>query len=132
MGVDHDAYGRARHPFMTGSGGWAYFSATRYMLGIRPQFDSMEIDPCIPAQWDGFKLTRVWKGTEYQITVENPDHVMAGIKEVYIDGEAVKPEASKAGLVKEDDHTGESANRMTAQIPYMDDHKTHNIKLIMG
>ena len=132
MGVDHDAYGRARHPFMTGSGGWAYFSATRYMLGIRPQFDSMEIDPCIPAQWDGFKLTRVWKGTEYQITVENPDHVMAGIKEVYIDGEAVKPEASNAGLVKEDDHTGESANRMTAQIPYMDDHKTHNIKLIMG
>ena len=132
MGVDHDAYGRARHPFMTGSGGWAYFSATRYMLGIRPQFDYMEIDPCIPAEWDGFSLTRVWKDTEYQITVENPDHVMAGVKEVYIDGKAVEPVCSEVGLVKEDDHTGESANRMTAHIPYMDDHKTHKIKLIMG
>ena len=38
VGRDHTAFGRARHPFMTGSGGWAYFSATRYMLGIRPDF----------------------------------------------------------------------------------------------
>ena len=29
VGRDHTAFGRARHPFMTGSGGWAYFSATR-------------------------------------------------------------------------------------------------------
>lgn len=35
VGRDHTAFGRARHPFMTGSGGWAYFSATRYMLGIQ-------------------------------------------------------------------------------------------------
>ena len=39
VGRDHTAFGRARHPFMTGSGGWAYFSATRYMLGIRPDFE---------------------------------------------------------------------------------------------
>ncbi len=94
MGKDHTAYGRARHPFMTGSGGWAYFSATRYMLGIRPQMDALEIDPCIPADWKGFSAVRMWRGSTYRIEVENPDGVMKGVKELYVDGErvsAVKP-----------------------------------------
>lgn len=89
MGKDHTAYGRARHPFMTGSGGWAYFSATRYMLGIRPQFDHLEIDPCIPAEWKGYSVKRVWRGAEYHISVENPDGVMKGIKELILDGKIV-------------------------------------------
>ena len=54
VGRDHTAFGRARHPFMTGSGGWAYLSATRYMLGIRPDFEHLTIDPCIPADWKEF------------------------------------------------------------------------------
>lgn len=89
MGKDHTAYGRARHPFMTGSGGWAYFSATRYMLGIRPQFDRLEIDPCIPADWKEFTVTRQWRGAKYEIEVKNPDGVMKGVKELFIDGEKV-------------------------------------------
>ena len=86
MGKAHTAFGRARHLFMTGTGGWAYFSATRYMLGIRPQFDELIIDPCIPGEWDGFKAQRKWRGTTYRIVVENPNHVMKGIKEIYLDG----------------------------------------------
>ncbi|MDO4274733.1 MAG: amylo-alpha-1,6-glucosidase [Eubacteriales bacterium] len=89
MGKDHSAYGRARHPFMTGTGGWAYFSATHYMLGVRPQLDSLEIDPCIPEGWDGFRLTRQWRGAEYEIQVENPGHVSKGVKELYLDGNQV-------------------------------------------
>src|SRR5690606_29459771 len=58
MGPDHTAFGRARHPFMTGSGGWAYFSATRYILGIQPQFDSLLIETCIPSDWNEFTVQR--------------------------------------------------------------------------
>ena len=47
-GRDHTKYGEAHHPFMTGSGGWSYVAATRYMLGIMPDFDGLRIDPCIP------------------------------------------------------------------------------------
>lgn len=90
MGKEHTAHGRARHPFMTGSGGWSYFSATRYMLGIRPQFETLEIDPCIPADWKEFKADRVWRGAEYKITVQNPDGVMKGVKEILIDGRQVE------------------------------------------
>ena len=87
MGPDHTAYGRARHPFMTGSGGWAYFSATRYMLGIRPGYDELTVDPCIPRGWDGFYVQRVWRGGTYCITVTNPDHVSKGVKEITVNGE---------------------------------------------
>ena len=86
MGKDHTAFGRARHPFMTGSSGWAYFAATRYMLGIRPEFDSLTVDPCIPADWDGFTAVRKWRGAEYRITVTNPNHVEKGVVSLTVDG----------------------------------------------
>ena len=89
MGKDHTGYGRAKHPFMTGSGGWSYFSATRYMLGIRPQFESLEIDPCILADWKGFKASRIWRGAAFEITVENPEGVMKGVSKILLNGEEV-------------------------------------------
>lgn len=89
MGKDHTAFGRARHPFMTGSGGWSYFSATRYMLGIRPDFDKLEINPCIPTDWKQFSAVRKWRGATYNITVLNPDAVMKGVKEIKVNGKIV-------------------------------------------
>jgi N,N'-diacetylchitobiose phosphorylase len=86
MGKEHTAFGRARHPFMTGTGGWAYFSATRYILGVRPQFEELLIDPCIPADWSTFTVSREWRGADYKITVLNPDGVMKGVKEIKING----------------------------------------------
>ncbi|MBQ9329141.1 MAG: hypothetical protein IJ225_11500 [Solobacterium sp.] len=89
-GKDHSTYGQAHHPFMTGSGGWSYFSATHYMLGIRPDFQSLVIDPCIPAEWDGFQADRVWRGSCFHITVTNPHHLEHGHVKLYLDGEEVK------------------------------------------
>ncbi|ROR27506.1 chitobiose phosphorylase [Mobilisporobacter senegalensis] len=90
MGKDHTAFGRARHPFMTGTGGWAYFSATRYILGIRPGLDSLIIDPCIPSDWNEFQVHREWRGASYRIHVQNPDSVMKGIKEIQLNGKTVR------------------------------------------
>ncbi|MDR2149924.1 MAG: N,N'-diacetylchitobiose phosphorylase [Spirochaetaceae bacterium] len=89
VGPDHSAYGRARHPFMTGSAGWSYFSATRYILGIRPGFDSLIIDPCIPPAWHGFSVTRVWRGATYQITVDNRAGVSKGVREYRLNGKTI-------------------------------------------
>lgn len=68
-GSAHPRFGEAHHPFMTGTAGWAYFAATRYILGIRPDFDRLRVEPCIPPDWDGFGVTRVWRGATYEITV---------------------------------------------------------------
>lgn len=89
MGPDHTAFGRARHPFMTGSGGWSYFAATRYILGVRPQFGGLLVDPCVPADWKRFQITRVWRGAVYHITVENPQGVEKGVASVVHNGQAV-------------------------------------------
>ena len=85
-GKDHTTYGRAHHPFMTGSGGWAYFSVTHYILGIRPGFDELIIDPCIPKGWSGFHVKRTFRGATYDITVENKSHSSKEIKRLLYDG----------------------------------------------
>ena len=90
MGRDHTAYGRARHPWLTGSAGWAYYSATRFMLGVRPDYDEFIISPAIPHEWDGFKMTRVWRGGTYEIEVVNPNHKEFGVTEIFVDGQKVE------------------------------------------
>ncbi|MBQ9923233.1 MAG: N,N'-diacetylchitobiose phosphorylase, partial [Clostridia bacterium] len=87
VGKDHPAFGRAHHPFMTGSSGWAYFAATQYILGIRPDFDGLVVDPCIPAEWRSFSAVRRWRGATYRIRVENPDGVQKGVKEMRMNGQ---------------------------------------------
>jgi N,N'-diacetylchitobiose phosphorylase len=100
-GRDHHNFGEAHHPFMTGSGGWSYFAATHYILGIRPDFDSLKVDPCIPAAWDGFRAVRKFRGAEYRIAVKNPSHVCKGVREIRVNGKRVE----KIPLLK----TGETA-----------------------
>ncbi|MDE7017923.1 MAG: N,N'-diacetylchitobiose phosphorylase, partial [Lachnospiraceae bacterium] len=85
-GKEHSAYGRARHPFMTGSGGWSYFAATRYILGIMPDYESLRIEPCIPPDWQEFRVSRIFRGAEYDIRVNNPCGVMKGVKKIRLDG----------------------------------------------
>ena len=89
-GRDHTAFGSARHPFMTGSAGWAYYAATQYILGVRPEFDGLTVDPCIPADWKEFSVVRRWRGAEYRIHVVNPEGVEKGVKEIWADGAAVE------------------------------------------
>ena len=86
MGRDHTAFGRARHPWLTGSGGWSYTAATKWILGIRPGFEGLIIDPCIPAEWEEFSVVRQWRGASFDITVKNPQHVEHGVRTLTVDG----------------------------------------------
>ena len=88
-GRDHTTFGEAHHPFMTGSAGWAYYAATQYLLGVRPEFDSLTVDPCIPADWKEFTVDRIWRGAEYRIRVTNPKGVEKGVAEIRLNGENV-------------------------------------------
>ncbi len=89
-GKDHTTYGEAHHPFMTGSAGWAYYAATQYLLGVRPEFDGLTVDPCIPADWKEFSVDRVFRGAEYRIHVTNPKGVEKGVAEIKLNGETVR------------------------------------------
>jgi cellobiose phosphorylase len=81
--------GNARTSWLTGATAWAYFSATQYILGLRPEIDGLRIDPCIPSTWDGFSVTRRFRGQIFRITVHNPNKVNKGVVKMTIDGKAV-------------------------------------------
>jgi N,N'-diacetylchitobiose phosphorylase len=87
MGRDHSAFGRARHPWLTGTGGWMYHAVTHWILGVRPGFDGLTIDPCIPSQWPGFEVTRQWLGATYHIKVTNPRGAQQGVKVQHLNGQ---------------------------------------------
>lgn len=89
MGKDHTAYGRARHPWLTGSAGWNYTAVTKWILGIRANFDGLQIDPCIPATWGQFRVQRIWRGATFRIIVRNPDHVQRGVKLILLNGKEI-------------------------------------------
>jgi N,N'-diacetylchitobiose phosphorylase len=103
MGRDHTAHGRARHPWLTGSAGWMYHAVTHWILGVRPAFNSLTVDPCIPADWKEFDITRQWRGATYHIKVRNPQGVEKGVKSVMLNGKPVKGivEVQKAGTVNQ-------------------------------
>jgi len=79
--------GNTRTPWLTGAAPWAYYSATQYLLGLRPEIDGLRIDPCIPSTWDGYTAERRFRGKTLRIKVENPGRVCRGVKRVTLNGE---------------------------------------------
>jgi cellobiose phosphorylase len=81
--------GNTRTSWLTGAAAWSYFSGTQFILGLKPEPDGLRIDPCIPSTWDGFSVQRKFRGSTYQISVHNPQHVNSGISRVLLDGSEV-------------------------------------------
>lgn len=86
-----DAYcpGEAKNSWLTGTAAWNYFAITQYILGIRPQYDGLLIDPCIPSDWKSFTVIRRFRGTTYEIKVSNRNGMMKGVKQIRIDGKSL-------------------------------------------
>lgn len=90
--------GNTRTAWLTGAAAWSYFSATQYILGIRPEADGLRLDPCIPSTWDGFSATRQFRGRTLHIAVHNPEHICQGVVKLTVDGVAVQGNLIPADL----------------------------------
>jgi cellobiose phosphorylase len=109
-GKDHPDFGAARNSWLTGTASWMMKVATNWILGIRPQYHGLLVDPCIPKDWTKFTVIRHFRNAIYEIKVENPDHVSKGIKGVTVDGKKLK----------------------TSLLPSFADGKKHTVKITMG
>ncbi len=89
-GKDAPKFGEAKNSWLTGTAAWTFVDVSQFILGIKPEYSGLMIDPCIPSSWDGFKLNRRYRGAMYNITVENASHVEKGVKEMYVDGKKVE------------------------------------------
>jgi len=79
-------FGQARNPWLTGTASWSYIGVTQYILGIRPELEGLRIDPCLPTAWDGYQVTRRFRGMNLTIKVTNPAHVSTGVAAVTVNG----------------------------------------------
>lgn len=90
LGDEHPQFGLGRNSWLSGTASWVYQAATQYILGVRPTYDGLLIDPCIPQDWDGFRMVRHFRGARVTITVTNPDAVSKGVATMLIDGAPVR------------------------------------------
>ena len=88
-GKDAPNFGEAKNSWLTGTAAWTFLNVSQFILGIRPDYDGLIIDPCIPSFMDGFTAKRDFRGTTYHIEVQNPDHVEKGVASVVVDGSPI-------------------------------------------
>ncbi|MEO0293239.1 MAG: glycosyl hydrolase family 65 protein [candidate division WOR-3 bacterium] len=107
-----DAYkkGEAKNSWLTGTSAWNYVAITQYILGIRPDYDGLIVDPCIPSNWEGYKVNRKFRNATYQIEVKNPEKVSKGVKILRVDGEKIQGN----------------------KVPVFGDGKVHRVEVILG
>ncbi len=89
-GKDAARPGEAKNSWLTGTAAWNWYAITQFILGVRPDYDGIFIDPCIPDSWQGYEVSREFRGARYDITVSNPAHVCRGVRTLKVNGEYVE------------------------------------------
>ena len=89
-GKDAARPGEAKNSWLTGTAAWNWYAITQFIFGIRPDFDGLLIDPCIPAGWTGFEVRRKFRDADYTIRIENPDHVSKGVRSITLNGKRIE------------------------------------------
>ncbi|MCC6613451.1 MAG: glycosyl transferase [Anaerolineae bacterium] len=107
---EHPQAGLGRNSWLSGTAAWAYRAATQHMLGVAPSYQGLRIDPCIPRAWDGFRMTRRFRGATYAIDVRNPQHVSQGVQSITVDGAPLDG----------------------ATVPAFEDGQRHTVVVVMG
>jgi cellobiose phosphorylase len=86
---EHETAGKASHSWQTGTAAWMYRVAYDHILGLRPSYAGLVIDPVIPSSWPGFKAERVFRGARYLVEVGNPEGVTSGVASIDVDGRPI-------------------------------------------
>ncbi len=109
-GKDAAKPGEAKNSWLTGTAAWNFVVISQNILGIKPDYNGLMIDPCIPSDWDGYKVSRKFRNATFEISITNPNHVSKGVKKLVVDGDEI------AGNI----------------IPVFNDGKVHNVEVVMG
>ena len=109
-GRDAQTPGEGKNSWLTGTAAWSFVSISQYILGIRPDFKGLIVDPCIPSSWKEFSVIRKFRNSTYNIKVKNPQKINKGVKSLLLDGKFIKGN----------------------MIPDLKDGKGHNVEVELG
>ncbi|MBQ7421000.1 MAG: glycosyl transferase [Prevotella sp.] len=85
-GKDAARPGEGKNSWLTGTAAWMWYTISQHILGIKPTYDGINIDPCLPTTAKGYKVVRRFRGAEYEINIKNPKGVEKGVLSVTVDG----------------------------------------------
>jgi cellobiose phosphorylase len=88
--ADPARFGASPYSGNTAWPAWTFFLLYERMLGIRPWYDGLRIDPCIPSAWRSYEVARPFRGATYRIRVKNPDGVQRGVRSLRLDGREIE------------------------------------------
>ena len=89
-GADAKFHGEAKNSWLTGTAAWTFTNISQYILGIYPTLEGLSVNPCTPAAFGDFKVTRVYRGVTYNIEIKNPNKVQKGVASLTVDGAEVQ------------------------------------------
>ena len=89
-GKDAAKPGEGKNSWLTGTAAWNWYAVTQYILGIRPTYNGIEIDPCLPETMKEYTVRRVFRDSEFLITVKNPDGKQKGVTSITVDGNTIE------------------------------------------
>ena len=78
-------HGRAGWSWYTGSAAWLPRVISEWVLGVRPTWDGLRFDPCLPSSWQRAAMQRPWRGARLRIEIER-EPGFPGMVEVTVDG----------------------------------------------
>ena len=89
-GKDAPRFGQAKNSWLTGAAAWNYYVITQYILGVKPDYKGLRIDPCSPADWREYTVRRVFRKAVYNIHVSNETNACRGVKSITVDGQRIE------------------------------------------
>ena len=101
FGPESDKFGLANVSWLSGTASWMYVVATQYILGIRPRWEGLEIDPCLPSDWTELNVTRVFRGCEMNIKIQKEKGKCKGVKKLVVNGKDIEGAIISADLCKD-------------------------------
>ncbi|MDD5447685.1 MAG: hypothetical protein PHO53_00730 [Actinomycetota bacterium] len=86
IGPESEYFGEGSHSWFTGSAPWLWHVFWGYIVGIRPTYGGLLIDPCLPSEWEEITARRLFRGSTYEVEIDKPPGICRGVKEVSLDG----------------------------------------------
>ncbi len=63
--------GEAKNSWLTGTSAWNFYAVSQAILGVKPDYDGLVIDPCLPAEIGEVTIARRFRGSEFVIHIVN-------------------------------------------------------------
>ena len=79
-------HGRAGWTWYTGSAAWLHRVVAEWVFGVRPGWDSLTIDPCLPPSWSRVRMVRPWRGGTLEIEIARGEPAAGADVSVAVDG----------------------------------------------